>query len=192
MIDIRDIDLNNPMMVREYSPIAEWKRALLVRLGNLFGLKTLIETGTCVGDTVETVREYFEDIYSVELSHTFYNTCTAKFARCPNVHLFFGSSDQVLPHMISQSKGPVLIFLDAHITGGASAGNGDQTVSEMQIIEKLCPDALVVIDDIYPGPDNTYLSPDGPTIYVPNGWTTKFLHGELILHNGTYNIPERF
>ena len=192
MIDIKDIDLNNPIMVWENSPMAEWKRALLVRLGSLFGLKTFIETGTCVGDTVETVREYFENIYSVELSRTFYDTCVERFGKWPNIHLFFGSSDQTLPHMISQTTGPALFFLDAHITGGSAAGNGDQTVSEMQIIEKMCPNGLVIIDDIYPGPDGTYLSPDGATIYVPAGWTTKFLHGELILHNGSYHIPERF
>lgn len=192
MIPIEKIDLNNPTFVREYSPIAEWKRALLVRLGKLFDLSVLVETGTCMGDTVETVREHFRDVYSVELAPKLYEICQQKFARRPNVHLFLGSSHEQLPRMIDKTTGPVLFFLDAHITGGISMGNGDVTVPEVHIIEKMSPDSLIVIDDIAPGPNGTYLSPDGATIYVPNGWTTKFLHGELLLHNGTYHIPERF
>jgi len=192
MIPIEDIDLNNPVFVWPNSPIAEWKRALLVRLGKMFDLKTLIETGTCMGDTVEAVRDHFQDVYSVELSPVFYKVCQEKFAGVPNVHLYFGSSDKELPTMIGLTTGPVLFFLDAHITGGPSASNGDQTVSEMRTIERMCPEALVVIDDIAPAMDDIYMSPDGAPIYVPEGWTGKYVHGELILHPGIYHIPERF
>src|SRR5271165_7194980 len=166
MIPIEQIDLNHPTFVSEYSPIAEWKRALLIRLGKMFDLKILVETGTCMGDTVETVRTHFEDVFSVELSPVFYEACKVKFARRVNVHLFFGSSDELLPEIIAKTKGPLLFFLDAHSTGGHSAANGDQTVSEMQTIAKLCPDALVVIDDVRPGPNGTYMAPDG-AVHVP-------------------------
>jgi hypothetical protein len=191
MIDIKDIDLNNPIMVRDYSPLAEWKRALLVRLGELFNLPTLIETGTCVGDTVETVREHFKDVWSVELSSHYYEIAKKRFANITNVHLVFGSSGETLPSIIDNTTGPLLFWLDAHVTGGDSVDNGDQIESEIRTISRMRPNSLIVIDDTFPDKGG-YGAPDISPIVPPEGWKMHFLSGVLLLHAGSYQIPERF
>jgi hypothetical protein len=188
------IDLNNPVFVCPFSPQAEWKHALLIRLGQLFNLPTLVETGTCYGGTVEAVRNSFKDVWSIELSPVFYEASSKKFAGIPNVHLFFGSSGEMLPSVIERTTGPLLFWLDAHLTGGPeapSANNGDQTNAELDAVVRLRPDSLVVIDDVQMGADGTFYGPDAP-IVVPSGWQTRYLSGELALHAGGYNIPERF
>lgn len=187
------IDLNNPRFVSEWSPEAEWKRALIIELGRRFSINTFVETGTCWGDTIESVRFHFKQVYSIELSPTFFLSAEQRFSHIKNVHLFFGSSSKVLKNVLRQiSNGRVLFWLDAHVTGGPSANDGDQLKGELETISEMCPDSLVLIDDVKPNSDGSYLGPDAP-ISLPEGWTAKFLSGVLIVQRGErYFIPERF
>lgn len=184
------IDLNNPAFVSHLSPEAQWKRALITYFAKAFNLKTFVETGTCWGDTVEAVRQNFDDIWSVELSTIFFNRAVERFAHISNVHILFGSSGEILPSILSQIKSTPVIWLDAHLTGGPSAGNGDQVSAELNAIVKFRPDALVLIDDVKPNGEK-FEAPDA-TVIIPDGWKTKFLSGVLVLHDGRYTIPEKF
>lgn len=183
------IDLNHPVFVAYLSPQAEWKRALLIELGRRFNLPTLIETGTYLGDTVGAARSHFTDIWSVELSPTLHASATRRFANNPDVHLICGSSGEELPAIVAQTTGPLLFWLDAHITGGQSAGNGDQIARELDVIQSMRPNSLVLIDDVKPGAHGGFDAPDAP-IAIPDGWQTHFLSGVLVLHAGSYVIPE--
>lgn len=177
-----EIDLNNPVMGGPFDPEAKWKRAMIIHLGNLFNLRTLIETGTSTGDTIEAVKSRFDSVLSVELSVPIYEATKRRFATASNVHLFFGSSGETLPLMIAQTQGPLLFWLDAHGTGGQSVDSGDQIPMEFNAIRLHRPESLVLIDDM--GPDSV--------AYAPPGWEARFFHGMLMLHAGNYDIPERF
>jgi len=183
------MDLNNPRFVSEWSPEAEWKRALLIHLGQLFKLDTFIETGTCGGGTVSAVHPYFKQVLSVEVEEKFLASNREKFADCSNVKLFCGSSDSMLPYMVGlvAKTDRALFWLDAHITGGTSINLGNMIPMELDTIRMLAPNSLVVIDDVKPGP----VGPDGP-LGIPEGWTQLFLNGVLITHAGGYQIPEKF
>ena len=74
------IDINNPVFVREYSPQAEWKGALISNLGKRFNLCTLVETGTCHGDTIQRVRKDFKEVWSVELCQEYFNIASKRFS----------------------------------------------------------------------------------------------------------------
>jgi hypothetical protein len=181
------IDLNNPEMIGPYDPVANWKRALIRYMARRFNLPTFIETGTSKGDTIAAVSDYFSDVWSIELSSKLYQEAKERFRNNPEVHLIYGSSDEMLPVIIKQTKGPRLFWLDAHATGDYP-GNGDQVNSELNSIQ-VCSDSLVLIDDVKPGPEG-FTSPDA-VINIPNGaWTWDFRHGVLILHDGRYDIPE--
>src|ERR1017187_9575424 len=183
-------DLNNPVFVAEFSPEAEWKRTLLIACGRRFGLTNLIETGTCWGDTVASVRPFFEQVYSIELSPKFYESAKSRFENDQHVHLYFGSSRLTLESVLKDAPaGPLLFWLDAHVTGGPSADDGDQVNPELYIIQRDRPESLVLIDDVRPHGLTGYIAPDGP-ITIPNGWTAKFLSGVLALHTGGYDFPE--
>ena len=188
------IDLNSPVFVGEYSPQAEWKRALLIDFGKRFGLDTLVETGTSHGGTVAACIPYFREIYTIELEPSLVEKATKRFSEFTNVHVIAGSSGEKLPELLDALAGrPVLFWLDAHLTGGISASNGDQTTPELAAIAEKSPQSLVVIDDVKPPSvvPGRYEAPDAPVV-VPKGWSTVFLHGELVLHAGGYSIPEIF
>ena len=187
-------DLNNPIFVGEYSPEAEWKRTLLIDFGKRFGLNTLVETGTSHGGTVMECIPYFQEIYTIELEPSLVAKATKRFAEFANVRVIAGSSGEKLSELLDTLGGrPVLFWLDAHLTGGVSASNGDQTTPELAAIAEKSPQSLVVIDDVKPpsAVSGRYEAPDAPVV-VPQGWTTIFLHGELVLHAGGYDIPEKF
>ena len=188
---IDSIDLNNPIFVCPHSPQAEWKGALIAYMGRHFNLLTLVETGTCYGDTIGRVMHVFKDVWSIELCTEYFEASKARFASNPNIHLIFGSSGDMLPSVINQTAGPLLFWLDAHATGGISAGNGDQITTELEAIKNLRPDSLVLIDDVAPGENGTYHGPD-TTIVVPEGWQFKFLSGIYVTHAGGYTIPDKF
>ena len=181
-------DIDNPVMVRPMSPEAGWKHGLLIHFGELFHLRTLVETGTYVGATLEAVQGSFDDLWSIELSPTLHESAKERLSGFPNVHLVLGSSGETLPSVINQTKGPLLFWLDAHFSGGECASNGDQTVMELDAIKALRPDSLVLIDDVVVDDAGRYLGQDA-RITVPDGWQDRFLHGVLVLHSGGYKIP---
>ena len=183
------IDINNPVFVREYSPQAEWKGALISNLGKRFNLCTLVETGTCHGDTIQRVRKDFKEVWSVELCQEYFNIASKRFSGDPGAHLIFGSSSEMLPGIIKQTQGPLIFFLDAHVSAAGSADDGNQVPLELQIIQALRPDSLVLIDDVVP--DATGYAVNDAHLSIPESWTAKFFHGELVVHDGRYIIPER-
>ena len=183
------IDINNPVYAHEYSPQAEWKAALISNLGNRFGLRTLVETGTCHGDTVQRVRQSFKEIWSIELCKEYFEIAHKRFEGDGNVHIVFGSSKEKLPDVIRQTQGALLFFLDAHVTNPTSANDGDPIPEELAAIKTWRPDSLVLIDDVKP--DKTGYTGQDAHINIPEGWTAKFLYGVLAVHDGRYIIPER-
>jgi hypothetical protein len=187
------IDLNNPEFVVEWSPVAAWKHALVIRLGEQFGLKTLVETGTCYGDLVEAVRGHFQDVYSFELSPVLYEKSRTRFAEVPSVHLYQGSSGDLLPEVLPQvAPGPLLFWLDAHYSCGETAGADQQGFGplhqELETIFSLRPESLVLIDDTGP----QYIDHPQFQRLKTSNWTHKFFNGVTIAHDGRYAIPERF
>jgi hypothetical protein len=184
------VDLNNPDMVGPNNPCARWKRELLIYFGHRFDLRTFVETGTSRGDCIGHVRPHFDSVLSVELSPIRYEFTKKRFGNggreaAANVHLFCGSSGRLLPDMIEQTQGPLLIWLDAHSDGaedviGTVDDYSDQIPSELDAIVRLRPESLVCIDDY--GPDS---------IQPPQGWHKRYLHGMTVLHDGRYDIPER-
>ena len=182
------IDLNNPDKAGPYDPAACWKRALIKHLARMFNLPTFIETGTCYGDTIDDVKDSFSDVWSIELNSSLYEHSIKRFYRDLTVHIIWGSSGEMLPFIIKDTKGPRLFWLDAHSTGSLP-GNGGQVNLELDAIYPF-RDSLVLIDDVVPG-DNMNFFAANEEIDATN-WTNRFLHGVLILHDGRYPIPEVF
>ena len=170
------------------SPQAEWKHALLIELGERFNLQILVETGTCYGGTINAVKHCFSEIHSIEIQKSIYDSVVRRFAEDRHVKLYHGSSRRILRGVLSNvPSGPLLFWLDAHITGGTTENDGDQINEELKIITEERPDSLIVIDDVKPDRCNGYEGPDA-AITIPEGYKAVFLHGVLIVHDGRYNI----
>jgi hypothetical protein len=81
-----------------------------------------VETGTYLGDTVEVLRHYFDEVFSIELSEKLYKLNKERFQGKENVSLWLGDSGRLLPQVLQHvSAGRILFWLDAHYSGAGTA-----------------------------------------------------------------------
>ena len=99
-----------PVVVPSY----EVKRETLSSYQKKFGLKTLVETGTFMGDTVEYFKQSFDWVFSIELAEDLARNAMKRFEHDKNVTIIQGDSGVVLKEIVSNSKQPILFWLDGH------------------------------------------------------------------------------
>jgi hypothetical protein len=120
-----------------------------------------IETGTCLGRSVDlALVAGYKEVRSVEAKEEYFHICVDKFESKPEVKLFLGKSIDHLQNMLNNNKRCV-IWLDAHVSGEASAGYQDYMEKgegsdyhqhtalkkELEIVLKHSPNHLIIIDD---------------------------------------------
>lgn len=120
--------------------------------------KILVETGTYLGHGIDSAlsTNYFDTIYSIDISEEFQIENRKKYINNPQVSILTGNSPDVLQELISTKKlpsNPILFFLDAHFaggpTGGADVEGGCPIVKEVSIIaSRNVPGDILVIDDM--------------------------------------------
>ena len=106
------------------------KFASIAYYQKLTGYSIFIETGTYLGDTLASASTIFERCYSVELSAELFFRAERKFANKRHVELFRGSSAKIFPEILHLAKEPAIIWLDAHHSGGITAGEGSDPLSQ--------------------------------------------------------------
>src|SRR5438093_328453 len=66
-------------------PPYEVKRLTILEYAKLFKASILVETGTYLGDTVETLRNEFEHVFSIELHPDLFKRARDRFRKVKNV-----------------------------------------------------------------------------------------------------------
>lgn len=126
------------------------KQRTVSDIAKKFGLTTLVETGTYLGDMVGSVHRQFKQMYTIELSDMLYARARRRFSRLSNVEVLHGDSGQVLKSVLPKLNTPTLFWLDAHYSAGFTArGNEDSPVlQELQaIFSSPLSDYVILIDD---------------------------------------------
>lgn len=126
------------------------KRQLVIETGKTTGFKTLIETGTAHGAMVEACIPYFNLIHSIELQPNFFFECRNRFLNEPNVKIYFGDSATILPKLLQEiPNSPAIYWLDAHCSGGDTAGdpNNPPLEAEIAAVLKYRTRGIILIDD---------------------------------------------
>lgn len=132
------------------SPLSqEGKADLLLEYAKQSGCKIFVETGTYKGDTVDRCKDFFEELFSIELSHELFMACQERFVRSEKIHLYEGDSGSVLPKIIASKNDSILFWLDAHFSGGETArGELDSpVVKELEYILDNVTNFCILIDD---------------------------------------------
>ncbi|WP_343702447.1 hypothetical protein [Chitinophaga sp.] len=114
-----------------------------------YGIKTLVETGTYLGDMVAAQLPHFSRILSVELSEELYKRARIRFRRNPEVELYQGDSGKVLHTVAPRLKEPAIFWLDGHYSAGITA-KGDlicPIYAELDAILPLPVPHVLLIDD---------------------------------------------
>lgn len=103
-------------------PVSNYSKHLaLINLQKKYDLKTLIETGTYLGDTLFALALNFEALHSIELSDFYYQKAKLRFSNNNKIQLLNGDSGQVLKELVPKLKSPALFWLDGHYSGGLTA-----------------------------------------------------------------------
>jgi hypothetical protein len=100
------------------------KRRVVREYAQRCGARTLVETGTLMGDMIGAMARSFRELHSIELSDAYYAKAVARFAGKPHIHLHHGDSAVELPRIAAKLKERTLFWLDAHYSG-ASTARGD-------------------------------------------------------------------
>lgn len=136
-------------MNRPVPPPPRVKQAVVRRYGQAFGYRTLVETGTYLGDMVEAQRHQFDRVISIELAPDLYRRAVRRFVGAKNVELIEGDSATVLPRIVRSLVGPAVFWLDGHWSGGVTArGDLDTPVGEeLRALLESPLDNCILIDD---------------------------------------------
>lgn len=143
------------------------KAAVILEYARRFSIPYLVETGTAYGEMVETVRDRFEKIWTIELKEDWYTQAKANFADCPGVTPLWGDSAEVLAQLLPQVDKPVIFYLDAHYSGGGTERGREDTPILRELDAIFAHTGLlgvIVIDDLlsfrmdpaYPRPVELY------------------------------------
>jgi len=137
------------MWKRAVSPHAVKRRAVR-QYAKEYGARTLVETGTYMGDMLAAMARSFDELHSIELSDLYYGKAQARFAGKPHVHLHKGDSAEELQKIVAGLRGRALFWLDAHYSGGATARAALETpiVHELrEIFRANDPRHVILVDD---------------------------------------------
>jgi hypothetical protein len=84
-------------------------------LKDKFGLNTIIETGTYIGESTQLLSTLFDKVYSCELFYGRYVDRYTDLLKNDKVKLVEGSSVDVLPNMFDEiGNDKFILYLDAH------------------------------------------------------------------------------
>jgi len=110
-----------------------------------------VETGTYKGATTLKLCEEFNSVSTLEKSVIFFNIASVRLRHYPNVDLQLGDSAYQLLPLIPGSEIGCLFWLDAHFSGGFTAGEKSHCplISELhQILPSRKPsNTIILIDD---------------------------------------------
>ena len=151
------------------APEATAKRAHLLSLYRARGHRTVLESGTFMGDTVEYFMPHAERIISVEVEPKLFADAQRKFEDAANVELVFGDALHLIPGIVDELEDPPLIWLDGHFSEGVT-GSGDEIEPAASILAQLGAvrtpaGTTIVVDDLrlfglhpdFPGVDELVL-----------------------------------
>jgi hypothetical protein len=121
---------------------------LSIDLRDRLGLRRAVETGTYQGGTTVVLAGMFDSVVTVERSDEFYDRARVVLGDLANVKQLKGHSAEVL-RSLDSADGGTLYWLDAHWSGGDTAGSDDPCplLGELDAIGAGDPRDCVLIDD---------------------------------------------
>lgn len=112
--------------------------------------RVFIEAGTYLGVTTKRCASHFEHVYTIELDKDLAKRAEIFLASTKNVEVLQGDALLILPQILDHSISDILVFLDAHFSGGLTACGdlAEPAIEELKILSKYKEKvAGIIIDD---------------------------------------------
>jgi hypothetical protein len=126
------------------------KRRVIASYAQRHKLKTFVESGTYLGETVAFMRSYCPRVYSVEFQVHLAKAAQERFAHDPSIRIFQGDGSAWIPRIVAELKEPALFWLDGHFAAG-TARDGELACPTVQEISSVLADTryphLLLVDD---------------------------------------------
>jgi hypothetical protein len=100
-----------------FIPEYKEKREIILSYKKKYKYEIFIETGTFMGDTIDSLISEFKSLYTIELSEELAHNAEKRFLEQPHVFVIQGSSDKQLPAILNELSDAALFWLDAHYSG---------------------------------------------------------------------------
>ncbi|MFZ4454889.1 MAG: hypothetical protein ACOYOT_01580 [Bacteroidales bacterium] len=125
------------------------KRVAIRKYQKESGYKTLVETGTYMGDMIYVQMNYFDELCTIELSEHYYKLAVERFKRFPKVKPYHGDSATKLGEITPKLNAPAIFWLDGHYSGGLTAKGASQcpVFGELDAILATPHKHIILIDD---------------------------------------------
>jgi hypothetical protein len=94
------------------------KLAVLRRLG--IPDACWVETGTFKGETTRALARSGKRVFSIEADESLFASAKKRLMALPNVTVFHGRSELVLPDLLRSLDGNINFWLDGHYSGGST------------------------------------------------------------------------
>lgn len=111
-----------------------------------------LETGTYLGDGASLLSKHFSKVFTIERDEALAANATRRFVKVGSVKVLQGSSrDMLIPNMPARDT-PAFFWLDAHFSGGVTAGADDPCPLEFEL-SSICEardveNTIILIDDV--------------------------------------------
>jgi hypothetical protein len=135
---------------RPSPPPQLYKRLVIKKYADQYGIKVFLETGTYLGETLDYCRSIFSKLISIELDVKLFEKAKIKFADEKKITLYQGDSGEVIEKVLTDITEPCLFWLDGHYSEGFTAKGDLNTpiVNELNhIFEHGIDDHVILIDD---------------------------------------------
>jgi hypothetical protein len=137
--------------ITKKKPTTIVKRKLISKIGNYYGCKIMVESGTYFGQSTKYFSKIFNKVFSVELSPALYDFSSRRFSKISNIFLYLGDSVVQLPRIILLLNQPTIFYLDAHASGGVTQQGQEPSPikKELEIISnfKHLSNSIILLDD---------------------------------------------
>jgi hypothetical protein len=126
---------------------------LVLAIRQRFKADCFVETGTFQGATAMWAANVFPNVITIEASAELHAQAAANFGHLKNIRFLHGHSPAVLRQIVPMLPQPTIYWLDAHWSGGATAGRENECplLDEIRAIDGHGPghghDAYILIDD---------------------------------------------
>lgn len=167
---------------RQYLKLAGWilrgrpappphlvKQRMILRQARRHNTSIMIETGTLFGDMVEAMKDHFDQLFSIEISHELATKAKQRFAGNDKIRIIENDSAVALKSLVPEIRHPALFWLDGHYSGG-NTGKGEKDTPIMEELATIYAsdlDHIVLIDDARLfGSDKDYPSVEELETYV--------------------------
>lgn len=104
-------------------PSYEEKRAIILAYRNNYKSSIFVETGTFLGDTIQSLSTEFDQLYSIELSEELAKKAQQKFVHEKHIKIIQGNSDVILKDVLPELRTQSIFWLDGHYSGEFTLNN---------------------------------------------------------------------